>query len=440
MNKQPRPAAFETSHRSGNQSGSAHADVFDRTSSFRVTYVAVLLFLLIYLFTVQVFQTYLQSHFEQRVDRAIDVEVSARHPAQDIRLNLIEVIGLSPWVDPWGVQVAVEVLANDESTLLYVNGRAQIPSDRNQAPLARIALARRLLPATASVDVDIDLDTVLSNTILIVYGTILFSVLFFYNRHIVVRENALLDEARQSRDRAATRARQIESEIATVRAQLRSVEPSKQEDREEIAHLQRERQLLQSKLEALAEREQRLRSEADRATALEQEGRALEELLDEATEDLTAKNREIGELEKHLKKAAKTARRTGGKTKESEVFSKRMKALYPRLDIDDRAIDDFVALADDTTKLRAEECLKRLNEEADNRGVRRKVGGLPNHLSVYEIGFAGKRRIYFVKVDKGRARVLVIGAKNTQQGDLDYIARLPKSDFVEGLPATSRGG
>lgn len=403
---------------------------FDRTSSFRVTYVAILLFLFLYLFTVQVFKEYLQIHFEQLISHAIDVDVSPRPPGQEIRLNLIQTVGMSDWAKFWKVKVDVDVLAKDQETWLYVNGRAQIPYYPDRDPMAKVALHRTLLPATASVEVDVPHNTMLSNTILIGYGALLFTSLFLYNRRVVDRENQWLDEARQSRDRAAARAQEIEAEIESVRAQMREVAPAKQEDREEIARLQTEQQQLQDKLDALAARERQLRGEADRAAALEEEGRALEQLLEEATEDLTTKTSEIVELEKNLKKVSKLAGATGGKSKESEVLARRMRALYPRLDIDDRAIDDIVALRDETSKLRAEECIKRLNEEADNRGVRRKVGGLPNHLSVYEIGFAGKRRIYYVKVDKGRVRVLVVGAKNTQQNDLDYMARLPKSDFI----------
>jgi hypothetical protein len=107
-----------------------------------------------------------------------------------------------------------------------------------------------------------------------------------------------------------------------------------------------------------------------------------------------------------------------------------MRVLYPRLEIDDRAIDDLVALQDEASKLRAEECIKRLGDDADNVGVRRKVGGLPNHLAIYELGFAGKRRLYYAKVRNGRFRVLVIGAKNTQQSDLDYISRIPKGEII----------
>ncbi|MDP6980099.1 MAG: hypothetical protein QF570_16090 [Myxococcota bacterium] len=411
----------------------------DRTRQFRVTYIAVVLFVFLYLFTVQVFETYLQLYFDEIVHEAVDVQASPQHPGLEIRLNLIQTIGLDRWVDFWEVDVDVRVLAADQSTWLYVAGRAQVPYDPERDPVLRSARHRELLPALEEVDVNVDHNTMLSNTILIVYATILFSTLFFYNRRIVLREEALLDDARASRDRAATRAHEIESEIATVRAQLREVEPAKQEDREEISRLQREQNELQERLDALAVREQALRAEADRAAILEEDGRALEELLEEASEDLGTKNAEIEELEKNLKKVSKIAGVSGGKSKESDLLGRRMKVLYPRLDIDARAIDDIVALGDEGTKLRAEECLKRLDEEADNRGVRRKVGGLANYLSIYELGFAGKRRIYYAKVDKGRVRVLVVGAKNTQQNDLDYISRLPKSEFVEGLPRTSAG-
>ena len=107
-----------------------------------------------------------------------------------------------------------------------------------------------------------------------------------------------------------------------------------------------------------------------------------------------------------------------------------MCTLYPRLEIDDRAIDDLVALPDEATRLRAEECIKRLGEDAENMDVRRKVGGLPNHLSVYELAFAGKRRVYYAKVQNGRFRVLLIGTKKTQRLDLDYIRKIPRGEIV----------
>lgn len=410
--------------------------VLDRVSSFRVTYLSIIAFLFLYLFTVQVFQQYLQLNFEQVVAQAIRVGVSPTPPGQTILRNLSEKVQASTWVDFWKAKVAVVVLARDEETWLYVDGRARIPHYPDRSPAAKIAIHRRLLPATATVTASVDHNTMLSNTILILYSTILFTGLFAYNKRVIDLENAVLDEALEARNLASGRAQRIESEIRSVRAQLEQVEPAELEHREEITRLQGEQHTLQAQLDRLAERERELRNQADRTSVLEEEGLALEELLEEATDDLGSKNAKILELEKHLKRVSKIAGTAGGKSRESEVLARRLRTLYPILEIDDRAIDDLVALQDEITKLRAEECIKKLAEDADNVGVRRKVGGLPNHLSVYELGFAGKRRVYYTKnakstqAQKGLFRILVIGAKNSQQGDLDYISRIPKSEFI----------
>ena len=60
--------------------------------------------------------------------------------------------------------------------------------------------------------------------------------------------------------------------------------------------------------------------------------------------------------------------------------------------------------------------------------VRRKVGGLPPHLSIFELGFAGKGRIYYTRGRTRRTRVLLVGAKNSQKTDLEYLSRLPKEE------------
>ena len=70
--------------------------------------------------------------------------------------------------------------------------------------------------------------------------------------------------------------------------------------------------------------------------------------------------------------------------------------------------------------------LKRLSDEPEQTIVRRKLGGLPPHLSIFELAFAGKGRIYYTRGKARRFRILSIGAKNTQKADLDYLARLPK--------------
>ena len=123
--------------------------------------------------------------------------------------------------------------------------------------------------------------------------------------------------------------------------------------------------------------------------------------------------------------------RSSGKTrsKQSERLARRFRTLYKTIEIEDRAIDDLAGLGDEALRLKAEESVKRLAEEADNVAVRRKVGGLPDGIQVFELGFAGKGRIYYAKGKSRRFRILLVGAKNTQNTDLEFLRRLAKDEF-----------
>jgi DNA repair exonuclease SbcCD ATPase subunit len=237
------------------------------------------------------------------------------------------------------------------------------------------------------------------------------------------RQQALLEGATGARDASADRTRLIQAELDQVRQRLSQVEPSEKSHAEEIQQLDVERSSLRAKLDHLTRREATLRASASRASELEDERRALEELLDEAVDDLGHKEEEIHSLQSRLKRAAKAAP-SGGRGRVAEQLSRRMRTLYKNLEIDDRAIQDLVALRDEPMRLKAEEGIKRLVEDPDSAAIRRKVGGLPPQLSIFELGFAGKGRIYYTKGRQHRVRVLAIGAKNTQKTDLEYLSRL----------------
>ena len=238
-----------------------------------------------------------------------------------------------------------------------------------------------------------------------------------------------MEDALRQREDAAARAQQIQTELTSTRQRLSTVEPSDQASSVEIRELESERKSLQTKLAQLATREEELRGKADQAVELSQEVRALEDLLEEAAGDLSSKDEEIRSLEQNLRKATKAAG-PKGRSRGSEALARRLKTLYPSLEIDPHAVDDMVALRDDTKQLKAEEQLKRLCEEADNVSVRRKVGGLPEHLTIFELGFAGKGRIYYCRGKQTRFRILAIGAKNTQDSDMEYLRRLSREDMA----------
>jgi septal ring factor EnvC (AmiA/AmiB activator) len=277
-----------------------------------------------------------------------------------------------------------------------------------------------VLPALVDVDVALPHNTMLANAVLLAYAAMLVTALVVHTRRLAAREQLELDALSSTRDALAERANAIEAELGAVRSRLAEVEPESELQAEEIGALQRERAELHARLTRLEVREAELRSGSARAQKLEEERRALEELLDEATRDLTGKETELAELRSQTRRASKRAAR------DEELIARRLRTLYKNLEVDERAIQNLAELGDESWRLRAEEAIKRLCDEAETAMVRRKVGGLPPHLSIFELGFADKGRIYYTAGRTRRFRVLAIGAKNSQKTDLEYLSRLPK--------------
>jgi DNA repair exonuclease SbcCD ATPase subunit len=275
------------------------------------------------------------------------------------------------------------------------------------------------------VNVDVPVDSLLAGSIWVGLGALLVPFLFLQQRAMARREAALYSDALTARDATLERARSIQSELEKVQSRLSRLEPVERAHVEEIATLERERSELEQRLKKLAQREQSVRHKAARFGDLDREREALEDLLDEAVQDLEQKDGEISSLTERLNKAAKApTQSSGGRARGAEQLGKRMRTLYPALEFDARAIDDIVGLGDETLRLRAEEALKRLESDQDNATVRRKVGGLPAGLSIFELGFAGKGRIYYTRAKGPGFRVLAVGGKASQKTDLDYLRKL----------------
>ena len=396
----------------------------ERILSFSVVYVAIFAFLVLYIFTVRAVEFALDTHLQSLADEAVAVRQLDQPIATQIQARMQESVERSPWLRYGGAKVTSLVLGSDGATWIYVQGQVP-PQPEGLDPTDVLRQAVDLLPATASVNVSVPHNSLIANAILISYAAILLWGLYAYNRANQTRHQLQMAVALRGRELAANRTAEIERELDSTRQRLAQVEPAEQAFTEEIKVLQSERHQLQQKLSALASREEELRGKAEQAIELSQEVRALEDLLEEAAGDLTVKNDEIRELEQNLKKAAKTPG-PKARSRAGESLARRLRTLYKELEIDDRAIDDMVALRDEGKQLKAEEQMKRLSEEADNVAVRRKVGGLPDHLTIFELGFAGKGRIYYTRGRQKRFRILAVGAKNSQDTDLDYLRRLPK--------------
>jgi hypothetical protein len=385
----------------------------ERIASFRFAYLAIFVFIVAYVFTVEALEEVLRRYYRAAVEAAVKVDPSAGPAAEQIETN-INALLRSPWIRYGEVRVRPLVLAADARTLLYAGGGlAARSADAALAPDPP-------LPAIVDVDVVLPHNTVLANAVLLAYAALLVTALVVHTRRLAARQQLELDAMSATRDALADRAGAIESELTAVRARLAEVEPESELQAEEIGELQRERADLHARLARLERREAELRSGSARAQKLEEERLALEELLEEATHDLTRKEGELAELRTQTRRAGKRAAR------DEETIARRLRTLYKNLEVDPRAVENLVELGDESWRLRAEEAIKRLCDEAESAAVRRKVGGLPPHLSIFELGFADKGRIYYTGGQTRRFRVLLIGAKNSQKADLEYLSRLPK--------------
>jgi hypothetical protein len=422
----PSPTSVEPQDASSSTPATSGAQLlFDRLLSFRFTYVAILGFLVLYAFSIMGLERYLQRHFEEVIAEQVTITDFRSSVVTKIQRRVDYSIGNSLWVALGGVEVAPVVIGKDGTTWIYVAGYQSTPPPTRLTMESLIEEAERLLPATAYVTVSVPHNALISNFVLVLYAGALIQILWLRNRSLAKRESALLQGAVADYRTAEERARGIESELEQMRAELHTLEPSDPEQQNEVVSLLNERRTLEGKLASLEARETELRGRAAKAGELGTEIQALEDLLEEASDDIASRDQQIQQLEKRLKRAAKDAGALeSARSRESEQLSRRYGTLYRNLEVDARALDDMVALRDEPMKLKCEEKLKRLNDEADNVAVRRKVGGLPPHLTIFEIGFAGKGRIYYMKGKQRRFRVLNVGAKNTQNAAIEYLRKL----------------
>jgi len=393
--------------------------------SFRIIGVSIFAFAAVYVVSLDMAEILLQRHFAAQIEQALHVTPADGPIVSQIQDRIQELLRSSRWINLGEARVSIHVYGADGITPLYLEGRS-IPAPEALDPVAGMTEAVRLLPASYSLEVSVPPTGTLAIALLMAYGAILITSLFFYNRAVTARENRLLATALEARDATAKRTEVIGSELKEVRERLSKVEPTEQAQAEEIRDLQRERQALRGKLSDLADREAELRHSAARSIELDQERQALEDLLEEASGDLDSKEEEIQDLQARLKTASKNAGegRGGSRARAAEKLSRRLRTLYQTVEFDDRVIQDLVALRDETMMLKAESGVKRLADDSELSSIRRKVGGLPPQLSIYELGFAGKGRIYYTRGRNLRYRVLLIGAKNSQKTDLEYLSRL----------------
>ena len=131
-------------------------------------------------------------------------------------------------------------------------------------------------------------------------------------------------------------------------------------------------------------------------------------------EEIDLLKEKINQYTKSLQKESRQ------KTKNHPGIKKRFDTIYKNLSINERAINGFIDLTDDM-KIKVEEIIHQLNENPKLVSIKRKVFGKKGHETVLEVIFAYKGRLYYRKTKDNKIEVLVIGTKNTQTKNLEFL-------------------
>ena len=194
--------------------------------------------------------------------------------------------------------------------------------------------------------------------------------------------------------------------------------------REALDRLAAEKQGLTESLEALQEKSREEQKKAsDTEEELVVEIVALEEKLKQNQALQEEGRRELEELREKLDKAD---RRKGGgmKRKNYDLVEKRFSVLYKNLDMNRKAMTGYFSL-DPELQIKAEEVIHQLNEDPSKVIVKRKVfAGKKNRSISFEVLFAYTGRLYFRQTDANRVEVLLIGTKNSQDRDMEFLHNL----------------
>ncbi len=129
---------------------------------------------------------------------------------------------------------------------------------------------------------------------------------------------------------------------------------------------------------------------------------------------------EINQLKAKIKKYE---RRKSSKSKRNQFdfIAKHFAVLYKNIEMNRKAISGFLSLNDDQ-KIKGEESVLLLDRNPDGIIIKRKVfSGKKHKTSCFEVLFAYNGRLYFKKNENNKVEVLVIGTKNSQVKDMEFL-------------------
>lgn len=377
--------------------------------SFKIVILCILLPPVVYIFSVQSLETHLKNRYASEIENIYTGDTHALFEGSiSIRDSINKNINLylqSKSLISLGVDVKVTV-STKRGTILFPaffenDATSLLHPDPIQIATENYNLMHEGL--ILNVDLKVGHNTLISNTILIFYIFISFTILYYHYRS------------------------------GLIKAKQDDIEKEKEIDR-----LLKLKNIYTEKLKFLGQDRKKLTSEAkkiknqmedEKEKASRNEDEMIKEIvfLEKETETNLAlqikQQEEIDSLKEKIDQYTKSLQKESRqKTKNHPSIKKRFDTIYKNLSINERAINGFIDLTDDM-KIKVEEIIHQLNEDPKLVSIKRKVFGKKGHETVLEVIFAYKGRLYYRKTKDNKIEVLVIGTKNTQTKDLGFLEK-----------------
>lgn len=378
---------------------------------FRILVLSILLPPVAYILTILFIESQAQSYFQNRVERIYLGDTKALLEGDmaiqsAIERNMSRFLQRQPLI-AYGIHVNVVIRANNGSILYPVSYYEHEDELMNGSELIRIARQNyKLLAEGLRVEVEVEVphNTVFSNFVLSCYLLLSLGIITFFYRSGVRRERNAEAEKNREIDRLARMKTAYTDRLVALARKREEMQQNYERLRRD---LQSEKIKASKNEDELIDEIVKLEAQIENNVGLQEEQQAEIESLKEVISTL---ERDARHEEKSVLKAA-------------EAAQKRFKVLYKNVIMNKRAIDGYVELSDDL-RIKSEEIVHQLNEDAAKVKIKRKVFHKNSRETVFEVIFGYRGRLYFRKNKDNRVEVLSIGNKNTQSKDLTFLDRL----------------
>ncbi len=399
--------------------------------SFRIIFICIFLPPIMYIFSVQVLEGYLQNSREKEVKKVIIQDYEAlydgRYSIKEEIHNNIDRFLRNDTLQALGVITKIVVTSKNGELLypyyweegdIYFNKQREFGGDNSES-FNYIKIAEKNFQILndgliVSVDVKVKHNSWLTNSILILY--LFSSILLLYwhykkrvSEWVAIRENekkridllsGKLDESEKTLEELSRKEKDYITKVEKFKHDKDNLESEVVQLMDEV-EIQKKKSL---EIDEILDEMERLEEDSKKNMALKQE-----------------KEREIIQLREEISQL-KMIEVHGTKKRKKDIDSveKRFTVIYKNLIFNKKALEGYIHLTQDF-QLKAEEIIHRLNQDDSLVNIKRKFFNKKGKLHIFEADFSYSGRIYFKKRDDKKIEIVTIGTKNTQEQDITFI-------------------